>query len=1010
MVVPKSVWLAAGAVMLAGLAYVVPLYQAADAASPGLVAVASGSELVAAGQAQTEVQAQAHAQAQAQTQPMAPPDSFSQESAALLEERIGYWYERGRPDRIEGVLQQLLRVHPNSPRIIEVQALLAMQQRDVVRAQDLFNELQTLAPNHASTQRLRELVGLPNEQRNAVADARMLTLAGRHTEAFSRWQQVFPQGPETLELALEYWESAARAGEPAGLANLERLHEEHPLSIRTELTLLRVRLLGISHSASDYQRLIALSSERTYGQEATGILVRATSMLAPSAENYALIQIARQAFPEHAELAETSTRMRRTLDAQRMADMGYASLSAGNNEEALGHFQRAAATDPTTAQWQEMVEITWFWRDVNVFDSQLEAGRVLQAANTLAGLQAHPEAREQPALIALREAQLAAAQGNTEQAYQGFYRVLALQADNSQAPQSSQAAWALLGHYRDEENEPGLREFFGNLSPELQSELGGEYNRLLASYEQARVNALQAQAAALQEQASALQEQGEHEAAHEALLAAYELTPNNPWLVYALALSYEARDELSAAEAAFAQLLAQESSEADAEDTQFAYALFLARQDRDEEARESLAAIEPSAFSEGMQALALRLDERSIQTGAGPSAPAASSELSETVLYVGYDRSSKSGTPGITELTAETLMVDLRVPFTERDGYWFLRVDPMRINAGAADLDDTFWRERFGTGLLCETDCPSGMQPEAQEQGVAIGVGAELGDWWFDIGRSPVGFNRSEWVGGIGVRRELGDFGVRLSADRRIQTTTMISFSGVQDPFSDRSWGVVTRNGVGVGFSWDQGGSLGWWSSLGYDYYSGHNVASNNRWYGYTGGYWRAYESEPFALTVGLTYLSWGFDKDLSQPSFGHGNYYSPELYQSLSVPVTVFGRYQRFSYLLRGAIGYSDTNLTEQVFYPNDAGLQEQAVGAIGNTGINPVWAPGVGGGRSHSFTGNVEYQLSEALYVGLQVNLIRSDTFSPNQGLMYFRYHFGGNNQPVARPPDPPTRYVDR
>lgn len=1068
-------------------------------------------------------------------------EQFDEQSGALLEERIAYWYGRGRPDRLNDYLAQLLRVYPNHPRLLEVQSLLALQAGDMDEAERLYLLLKQFSPNSLEVLRLEEMVALNDQQRIIISDARMLSLVGRYQESINKWHEVFPRGPQSISLALEYWDVFVREGQAEeALMAVTKLSHAYPYFIPAKLALVRIRLALDKVAPMDQHFLVSLLGDAVYGVESLGLARRMAGNLPVTAANLQFIHEVLEHHPDHAELLELSARMQVELEehaamvrsgafakkehgfnaldngqpliAERWlreawqagghtveiaGGLGYAVMRQGRHAEALGWFYRAQRMDPTTQLWRDMISVTTFWRDLQIFNTHLADGNDKRAQIALNRLKAHPHREENEGLLSLKEGELIAFQDGFEPAVVFFERAL-------NDPQSAeQAAWILFAYYRDQSDTQAMGAFYSTLSRPLQIEFKQEYKRFLAIQ--------------YQQQATVLFEQGEHEQAYYTLLLAYELAPFDAWLVAAIADYEITQGRRVLAQDRFHRLV----SDFPSNDAWFAYALLLSSVDQPHQALAVLNQIPTTEMTEGNEQLAARLEhglllekfatqwrqllegqpklisgstpaqqtaflniianqaqpsdkgylthfEQAIETAKGDEKAeiyALSSEFAEAignfnlaymwsleaiqeqrllneinkpvwqvdatdswrasglrrramnaasqnekVFTIGFDQSEKSGTPGITELSSKTLMLHLKVPFKSRPGDWFIQIDPITLNAGQADLDNNYWRNRYGTGLLCEENCPTGLQPTNKDKGIALGVGANFERWWFDVGLSPIGFNRSEWVGSIGHNFSLGEFGANIKLDRRVLTSTKISFAGQQDPFSERAWGPVLRQGVGLGLSWDQGERFGWWASLGADLYSGYQLASNSGWYAYTGGYMRAVDTEPLAITVGLTTLFWGFEKDLSEVSFGHGNYYSPRLYGSISVPVTLYGRYERWSYSLRTSIGYSRSRLAAQKFYPAHADLQQAAIERERLTGVQPYYAKGTGGGRSHSLTGSVEYQINKHWYAGLSMNLVRSDTFSPNQGLVYLRYHFGGFNLPVSRPPAPPSAYMNR
>lgn len=993
------------------------------------------------------------------------------QSIQHVEAQIVYWYERGRMDRVEDLIQQLERVQPNHPRVLELRAMIAWQQRQSEQARRYYSQLVEKAPDHPATRRLREIVALDSEAQQAVGNAELLYLAGRYEEAVAEWRLAFPRAPENLDLAIQYWFAHARAGQAdEAVAGLTQLRRANSNSVRLQLALIEVRFLQNQLTDDDYQNLARLSEDAVFGGQARALSLRIINFFGvETATVNDFIADLEEKHPEHLEISEVAERSRQVaaataeiesdptfqklqrglaylaneqpLKAERwlreayherpetvaaVSGLGYATMRQGRHAEALTWFRQAASMEPEVEQWQQMVEVTTFWRDYGLFGQHLNEGDLRRAQIMFDRLQSHSDAASQVDLIANLQARLLRARA-TEALEQGDIargHVLLEEAYRQEPSDPWLVATLVQSHEQREEPELAAQRFAALIQNYPSDDAWFAYSLYLARNERDD----DALAAILQVSENARSEAMlAHQQRIQSRVAVRDFRQD--WRSF-LASAPNTLDEADSI--TLASYISTMAADVRASDRHYLTAIErnMVRLDTDSQA-EGYA--EASRFAEavGDRSLAYQWAVRGIEIQRGESEsaslwvsqdtddwriPGLQSRArnlissSEKVLYLGYEQRQKSGTPGITELNSKSVLIDLRVPFESRSGYWFARVDPIWLDAGAADLDNTFWRNRFGTGLVCEEGCPQGVQPTHKEFGVALGIGADYGDWWFDVGRSPIGFNRSDWIGGVGIRRSLGEFGVRVTASRRIQTATLISFASIEDPFSERNWGAVTKNGIDLGASWDQGGRFGWWGNTGLDYYMGHQVEDNWRWYAFTGGYVRAFSSEPFALTVGLTTLFWGFDEDLSATTYGHGHYYSPEQYRSISVPLTVFGRINRFSYLVRGSLGYSSTRLGEQVFFPTDATLQEVAQQNQAVSGVSPFFSAGTGGGRSHSLTGVFEYQINRHWYVGLRTELIRSDTFAPNQGLIYLRYHFGGYDLPVARPPDPPSRYVDR
>ncbi|HJW25038.1 MAG TPA: cellulose synthase subunit BcsC-related outer membrane protein [Rhodocyclaceae bacterium] len=376
------------------------------------------------------------------------------------------------------------------------------------------------------------------------------------------------------------------------------------------------------------------------------------------------------------------------------------------------------------------------------------------------------------------------------------------------------------------------------------------------------------------------------------------------------------------------------------------------------------------------------------------------------------DWKRRDGTPGLSRYEAQEVPLEWKRAHVALgslgEGQTFYRADLVRVSAGSLDLAGGD-ASRFGSVLACQPRCTG--QASQNAAGVAFSLGFEGRDLQLDFGTTPLGFPVSGWVGGIRKRGDLGGFSYSVDLSRRPVTSSLLSYAGTRDPNGGAVWGGVQATGARFGLSWDQGGDFGFWSSLGLHRLAGRNVAANDRLQLMAGGYRRLVNEDDRLLTVGLTAMAWRLSENAGEFTFGHGGYYSPESYRSLALPLTWGRRTARFSYVLRGAVSRSWSRTAAADYFPTDAALQARAQALQaraqalqGQTGVDPHYSAGSGGGTGRSFAAAWEYQLGPQLYLGGRLEIERSEGYAPDRLLFYFRHALGGPGAtPVSLPPEP-------
>jgi predicted Zn-dependent protease len=360
------------------------------------------------------------------------------------------------------------------------------------------------------------------------------------------------------------------------------------------------------------------------------------------------------------------------------------------------------------------------------------------------------------------------------------------------------------------------------------------------------------------------------------------------------------------------------------------------------------------------------------------------------------------GVPGISDIQAIEIPVEMRLPTGYGGGLAFVQIDPVWANAGTLQLSDTANLNQYGKVLACTP--PNGLQCATvgatsisqSAQGTALAVGYEDNGMRADIGTTPLGFPVSNVVGGVKWSHYTETTGFSLDLSRRPLTNSLLSYAGAHDPVTGEVWGGVTSSGASLHLSRDRG-PLSGFVDLAYYWLTGQNVLSNTEAALRTGFDWSFIREDDMRLTGGLAFTAWHYREDLRYYTFGQGGYYSPQRYDSLGIPVRWTGREEHWSYLLQGSVSHSVSYEKAMPYYP-DASFQP---------GINPIYPGGSSNGNGYSLTGAVEYQFSPQLFGGGRFEIDRSAYYAPNYAIFYLRYLFEAYTGAMPYPPSPVKPY---
>ncbi|KUY80833.1 cellulose synthase subunit BcsC-related outer membrane protein [Burkholderia sp. RF4-BP95] len=372
-------------------------------------------------------------------------------------------------------------------------------------------------------------------------------------------------------------------------------------------------------------------------------------------------------------------------------------------------------------------------------------------------------------------------------------------------------------------------------------------------------------------------------------------------------------------------------------------------------------------------------------------------------IEIGWLPAYKSGDEGISAYRAQQVPIYVQMP-VRYDGHAFLQLDTVHLDAGTLDTSDpnAYSLKTFGTYAALNTPiglpAPFAANPSAAASiahppgdlhqpmtGVALGAGYRTDAWRVDLGTSPLGFPVHYLVGGVRYRFDAGPASFTVNASRRPETSSVLSYAGMRDPWTGAVWGGVRRDGVNLRAAVDVG-RVNLFAELGAGVLSGRNVERNAEVTLRSGFTVPVYERATMKVSTGLVGNAWHYAQNLRYYTYGQGGYYSPQRYLSLGVPIEWAGRRDALSWDLTVTAGISNSYEKDSLFYPtfaNQRAAQEAA-------GLVYAGSSTRGVSFSYGVNGIVEYRVNPHLSVGAQLHVDRSHDYAPSSALVYLRYAF--------------------
>jgi tetratricopeptide (TPR) repeat protein len=358
---------------------------------------------------------------------------------------------------------------------------------------------------------------------------------------------------------------------------------------------------------------------------------------------------------------------------------------------------------------------------------------------------------------------------------------------------------------------------------------------------------------------------------------------------------------------------------------------------------------------------------------------------------------ARSGTSGLERLTEYGSGAEAAIPLPGVGGELSARVHAVTIDAGRFNPSAANLR-RFGTNAV-ELARPGGpslplasLTPrDNSATGVGLGISYARSGVTVDLGSTPLGFREQNILGGIEVVPRLSETSqIRLRAERRSVTDSLLSWSGMRDRASGRSFGGVVRDTAYGQYEY-YSGNTGAYVGAGYSSITGNNVADNSRWQVNAGVSQAIFRTADEELVTGLDLNYFAYDKNLRLFTLGHGGYFSPQTYVNASIPLDYRARNGNLAYRIGASIGVNYFHEKRSPLFPTNGALQavveaqaaaDPTVSAFSPSQRDTTLAAGV--------RADIEYALTPSLRIGASARYDRSADYNETRGLIYARYRF--------------------
>ncbi|KAA2214449.1 cellulose biosynthesis protein BcsC [Teichococcus oryzae] len=363
----------------------------------------------------------------------------------------------------------------------------------------------------------------------------------------------------------------------------------------------------------------------------------------------------------------------------------------------------------------------------------------------------------------------------------------------------------------------------------------------------------------------------------------------------------------------------------------------------------------------------------------------------------GFAFRTRSGEAGLDQLTEFGAGAEVSTAMPGAGGRISLRAQAVNIDAGSIS-QDTGTLRRFGGNALSLPGQNTAITPaqargltpaDSSAAGVSLALGYTRDNFALDIGSSPLGFRKQNLLGGVEVAPALSSsLRLRVTAERRAMTDTMLSWAGMRDPVSGQLWGGVVRNTARGQFE-ISAGDTNFYVGGGYSTIEGDGVADNTRIEAGAGLSHALFRTADAELVTGLDLVYQSYDKNLRLFTLGHGGYYSPQSYVGATIPLDYRARAGLLSYRLGGTVGIASWREDRAAFFPTDGGRQSQLEALAAADPTITAFYPGQSQtGFTGGLRGDLEYEVTPVLRLGAALRYDKSADWSEARGLIYARY----------------------